>query len=168
MNYTKAPNHIVKKLTENLYRFSYITFRVGNEEYSAKSNRVTSVISLNDTTIRNGYTFDTKINLTGEQLYSKVIDLHSTLKLDARDNANDSSRMIIVDIDEVKVGFVVDQVIDFFYIDENDSKPLDLQSVTTIGDAVIRNVIFNDMPIRIIDFEQILHEKQNPLRFIVQ
>lgn len=147
-------------MSQNFYQFSYITFRVGKAEYSAKCNKVISIIETNDIPLRNDYTLDTWINLPGQHLYSTVIDLHHFFS-EAGENNVDTSRMIIVEIDREKVAFIVDQVIDFFYIEESDPKPLNVKSVTALGDAVIQTATLGDNPIRIIDFEQIMRETQN-------
>ena len=150
----------------HLHHNTYITFKVGGEEYAAESNKVVSIISLQDLMNEKGHTIETRINYIYQDPAPDFIDLHDSLSVKKNDEGMESN-IIITEINKEKVAFLVDEIDDFFYTSEQDERPFVLKSVKTKGEAVIRNVKYKDRLIQILDFEQLLKEKKNrPFRTI--
>ncbi len=143
---------------ENQKQPSIITFNVGDEEFAADGNQVVSIIPIQEVIQKKGLTFDVKFNLPEEVAQSLVVDMHEALQI-PRTEINPQARLLIVESHNLRFAFMVDSVNELRSAEGSGTKSLDIQSVSTRGEAVVCNAMFKDELVHLIDFDQIVREE---------
>jgi len=100
----------------------YLTFRVGNENYGIPISCVTEIVSMQKVTEVPDMPDFVKgvINLRGQVI--PVIDVRLRFKLSTRDY-DDRTCAVVVNLDTMIVGLIVDAVDEVLHIDENSISP---------------------------------------------
>ena len=107
--------------------FKVVTFKVGDEEYALEISNIESVVEmLPITKVPDApYGVEGVINLRGEVM--PVIDGRKKLGSDA--NETDKAKVIIINLDGKKYGFIVDEVREV--LDVNESEIEDVKEIMT-------------------------------------
>jgi len=107
--------------------FKVVTFKVGDEEYALEISNIESVVEmLSITKVPDApYGVEGVINLRGEVM--PVIDGRKKLGSDA--NETDKAKVIIINLDGKKYGFIVDEVREV--LDVNESEIEDVKEIMT-------------------------------------
>ena len=139
----------------------YVVFKLSNESYAVDIMNVSEITEpKKNTKVPNAPDFvDGIINLRGEVI--PIIDLKKRFDIVLKDNNTyKDKRIIVVNMDDKKIGFIVDTASEVLTINENDIDPPsniiagdDRQFITGIGKVEERILI-------ILDLEKILSEEQ--------
>ena len=107
--------------------FKVVTFKVGDEEYALEISNIESVVEmLPITKVHDApYGVEGVINLRGEVM--PVIDGRKKLGSDV--NETDKAKIIIINLDGKKYGFIVDEVREV--LDVNESEIEDVKEIMT-------------------------------------
>jgi len=139
----------------------YLVFRLGDEEYGIDINKITTIIEkdMNIARVPKLPPFlKGVINLRGEII--PVISLR--LKFDLSDDVFDAeTRIIIVKMDEISAGLIVDSVAEVVELDEESTESianiageLSVDYITGVGKA-------GDRIITLLNLEQLVSLKEN-------
>lgn len=104
----------IKNIEIDEYMMEVIVFKLANKEYAFEVKSVAEIMNIVDSTSV-AYTdaeFDGIINIRGQIV--AIISLFEKLNIKA--SINEDSKIIICEIDAVKVGFIVDSVSDILHI----------------------------------------------------
>lgn len=115
-----------------------VVFELSSEYYGVDIHRVESIIKMQEiTSVPHAPEFvDGVINLRGEVL--PVVDLRCRFGLDSIDNTKDT-RIVVVAIDDMKVGMVVDGVSEVLNINSAEIEPPS-PMVTTVDSGFIEGI----------------------------
>ncbi|MCF8240148.1 MAG: chemotaxis protein CheW [Melioribacteraceae bacterium] len=128
-----------------------VSFKIGEEEFGVDILSVHEIIRmLQVTKIPNSPSFvEGVINLRGKVI--PVVDLRSRLRMDKVEH-NQQTRIIVVEINERTIGFIVDEVKEVLRIPENITEPppdmvsgIDAEYITAVGKLDDRLLILLDL-----------------------
>lgn len=148
-----------KKLHDSEELLQLVSFNIENEEYGIDILRVEEIIRIiSITKIPNAPDFiEGVINLRGKVI--PVIDLRTRLKRTKKSHDN-NTRVIVVEVSGMTVGFIVDSVKEVLRIPKNITEPpptlvsgLDSEYITAIGKLEDRLIILLDLD-KVLDFNQ--------------
>lgn len=107
---------------EDTQKGKYLTFSVGKEEYGIEIRHVTEIIGIQEITQVPELPDYLKgiINLRGKII--PVMDVRVRFKKEPKEY-NDRTCIIVVDIEDIAVGLIVDHVAEVLVIGENDIVP---------------------------------------------
>ena len=140
-------------VTEELLQL--VTFQIQEEEFAVNILNIQGInMMMNITTVPNSpYFVEGIINLRGQVI--PVIDLRKRLNLAQIDLTNDS-RIIVVEIDDKTVGFIVDKVKEVLRIDSKITEPPP-PMVSGVGSEFITAVAkLDDRLITLLDLQILL------------
>ncbi|AHM56285.1 chemotaxis protein CheW [Peptoclostridium acidaminophilum DSM 3953] len=138
----------------------YVIFKIKDEEYGVDIMKVKEVSEFKkSTSIPNSPSFvDGIINLRGD--ITPIISLKKKFNIPVEKGYDDSSRIIVVNMNDKLVGFAVDEASQVISIDDSNIDPppeivtgLDRRYINGIGKLQNRIVI-------ILDLEQVLSERE--------
>lgn len=138
-----------KKMTETLLQL--VSFKVGNEEFGIDILKVREINRMMDlTSIPNSPDFvEGIINLRGRVI--PVIDLRAKLQMSRKEKDN-CTRIIVVEVREKTIGFIVDSVNEVLRISEDITEPppelvagINSGYVTAVGKLDDRLLILLDL-----------------------
>jgi purine-binding chemotaxis protein CheW len=142
-------NNIQK--TDNIELLQLVSFHIGDEEFGVNILNVQEIIRIMPITkVPNSPEFvEGVINLRGRVI--PVIDLRIKLKLPKMGH-NNSTRIIVVEINSKTIGFIVDSVSEVLRISEDIIEPppqvvagVDSEYITAVGKLQDRLLILLDM-----------------------
>jgi Chemotaxis signal transduction protein len=134
-----------------------VSFTIGEEEFGVDILKVQEIIRMvNITQVPNSPSYvDGVINLRGKVI--PIIDLRARIGITRREH-NNSTRIIVVDLDGRTVGFIVDSVSEVLRIPRNITEPPPALT-TGIDSAYITSVAkLEDRLIILLDLEKVLTE----------
>ncbi|MFZ5968152.1 MAG: chemotaxis protein CheW [Bacillota bacterium] len=138
----------------------YVIFRLDNEEYGVDIMNVKEISEFKESVkVPNTPKFvDGIINLRGD--ITPIINLKKRFNL-AGSNANEDTRIIVINIQDRQVGFVVDEASQVIRISENDIEPapeivagVDKKYITGVGKLKDRIVLLLDLEYILTDDEK--------------
>jgi purine-binding chemotaxis protein CheW len=150
-------SEIIQKEKQELLQL--VSFNIGSEEFGIDILKVQEIIRLiTITKVPNSPAFvEGVVNLRGRVI--PVIDLRIKLGL-ARKEHNNNTRIIVVDINDTTIGFIVDAVNEVLRIPANITEPppqivagIDSDFITAVGKLEDRLLI-------LLDLEKILVSKE--------
>jgi purine-binding chemotaxis protein CheW len=136
-----------------------VTFKIGNEEFGINILLVQEIIKmLQITKIPNTPEYvEGIINLRGKII--PVVDLRSRLGMNKKD-MNKDSRVIVVEVDNKTIGFIVDSVNEVIRIPANITEPPP-ELITGVDSEYIKSVgKLEDRLLILIDIEKILKSEE--------
>jgi len=136
-----------------------VTFKIGNEEFGINILLVQEIIKmLQITKIPNTPEYvEGIINLRGKII--PVVDLRSRLGMNKKD-MNKDSRVIVVEVDNKTIGFIVDSVNEVIRIPANITEPPP-ELITGVDSEYIKSVgKLEDSLLILIDIEKILKSEE--------
>lgn len=148
-----------KKLHNSEELLQLVSFNIENEEYGIDILRVEEIIRIiSITKIPNAPNFiEGVINLRGKVI--PVIDLRTRLNRTKKSHDN-NTRVIVVEVSGMTVGFIVDSVKEVLRIPKNITEPpptmvsgLDSEYITAIGKLEDRLIILLDLD-KVLDINQ--------------
>ncbi len=139
-----------------------VAFQLDNETYGVNISIVREIIRLQTITEvpKTPYFVEGVINLRGNII--PVIDLHKRFDLSQKDQTQ-HSRIMVVEVEEVTVGMIVDSVSEVLRIpiDKIDPPP---PAISGLDSAYLRGVgKLEDRLIMLLDLNQVLHEKKEEI-----
>ena len=158
---------ILENVEEDTQKGKFLTFVLENEAYGIDIKNVTEIIGIQPiTTVPELPTFIRGIiNLRGKII--PVMDVRLRFKKEFR-NYNDRTCVVVVDINEVSIGLIVDSVSEVVSIpDENIVEPPD---INRYGNRYIKNIAKVDGEVKLLldcnrllnsnEYEEIVNAKQ--------
>lgn len=148
-----------KKHFESEELLQLVSFNIDNEEFGIDILKVEEIIRIiSITKIPNAPDFvEGVINLRGRVI--PVIDLRTRLKREKKPHDN-NTRVIVVEVNGITVGFIVDSVKEVLRIPKNITEPppsivagVDSEYITAIGKLEDRLLILLDLE-KVLDFKQ--------------
>lgn len=139
------------KQKENQELLQLVSFKIGNEEFGIDILKVQEIIRLMTITeVPNSPDFvEGVINLRGRVI--PVIDLRIKLRM-PRIEHNNNTRIIVVEINNTTIGFIVDAVSEVLRIPQNITEPpplivagVDSEYITAVGKLKDRLLILLDL-----------------------
>ncbi len=137
----------------------YVIFKLGNEEYGVDIMKVKEISEFKESTKvpNTPYFVDGIINLRGEII--PIINLKKRFNIEGN-NINSDTRIIVININDKNVGFVVDEASQVLRIDEKD-----IESAPEIIAGVDRQYIngvgkINEKIVILLDLEKILTDEE--------
>jgi purine-binding chemotaxis protein CheW len=149
----------IKQSKEKEEILQLVSFIIENEEFGIDILKVEEIIRIiSITKIPNAPDFiEGVINLRGKVI--PVIDLRTRLNRMRKPHDN-NTRVIVVEVNEITVGFIVDSVKEVIRIPKNITEPppsivagVDAEYITAIGKLEDRLLIFLDLE-KVLDFKQ--------------
>jgi len=138
----------------------FVIFRLGNEKYGVDIMKVKEICEYKASTkVPNAPDFiEGIINLRGEII--PIVNLKKRFKISGADEVSTYSRIIVININEKNVGFIVDEASEVLRINGADIEEapeiitgIDRRFITGVGKV-------NESIILILDLEKILTEKE--------
>ncbi|MCG8540609.1 MAG: chemotaxis protein CheW [Clostridia bacterium] len=139
----------------------YVIFNLGNEEYGVDIMKVKEISEFKESTkVPNApYFVDGIINLRGEII--PIVNLKKRFNIDNNDVDSDT-RIIVINLNERNVGFVVDEASQVLRINDNDIDPapeiiagIERQYITGVGKVDEKIIILLDLEKILTDEEKI-------------
>lgn len=137
----------------------YVIFKLGSEEYGVDIMRVKEISEFKESTkVPNSpYFVDGIINLRGEII--PIINLKKRFNIES-EGINSDTRIIVINLNEKNVGFVVDEASQVLRINDEDIDPapeiiagVDRQYINGVGKI-------DDKIVILLDLEKILSDKE--------
>ncbi|AFS77999.1 chemotaxis protein, CheW-like protein [Gottschalkia acidurici 9a] len=137
----------------------YVVFKLGEEEYGLDIMNVSEIILYQETVkLPNVPSFiDGIINYRGSVI--PIICLKKRFNIELKDNDH-NTRIIIININDNQVGFIVDEASQTIKIDDNDVDPapdivsgIDIKFITGVGKI-------NDRLVLLVDLEKVLTDEE--------
>ncbi len=139
----------------------YVIFNLGNEEYGVDIMKVKEISEFKESTkVPNApYFVDGIINLRGEII--PIVNLKKRFNIDNNDVDSDT-RIIVINLNERNVGFVVDEASQVLRINDNDIDPapeiiagIERQYITGVGKVDEKIIILLDLEKILTDEEKV-------------
>ena len=137
----------------------YVVFKLGEEEYGLDIMNVSEIILYQETVkLPNVPSFiDGIINYRGSVI--PIICLKKRFNINLKDNDH-NTRIIIININDNQVGFIVDEASQTIKLDDNDVDPtpdivsgIDIKFITGVGKI-------NDRLVLLVDLEKVLTDEE--------
>lgn len=140
----------------NIDQKQFLVFRLAKEEYGVDIQKVTTIIEKNMSIARVPKTpeyIKGVINLRGEIV--PVMDLRKKFSLSEIDDTEDT-RIIIIKIDEIAIGLIVDSVVEVLYLADDA-----IENIASISTSMSMDYIFGvgkiqDRIVTILNLEKLI------------
>ncbi|HEY8420989.1 MAG TPA: chemotaxis protein CheW [Thermoclostridium sp.] len=138
----------------------YVIFKVENDEYGADINKVTIIERmLNITRVpKTPQYIKGVINLRGDVI--PVMDLRTRFSLPGKE-ADDNTRIIIIDINGISYGIIVDSVVEVLQFDETSIESVSGFTSNVNLDYISGVAKNNDRLITLLNLEKLISELTN-------
>ncbi|MCG8336104.1 MAG: chemotaxis protein CheW [Proteobacteria bacterium] len=156
---TDFETDLYDELDEDTQKDKYLSFRLGNEEYGIEIRHIIEIIVMQEITKvpdMPGFIIGV-INLRGNVI--SVMDIRKRFGLDSRDY-DDRTCIIVVQINNISIGLIVDTVNEVVDIPENQIDPPP-RTHSGIGSSYIQGMGKIGEKVKILlDIEKILYEEE--------
>ena len=137
----------------------YVIFKLDKEEYGVDIMHVKEISEYKESVkVPSAPSFvDGIINYRG--VITPIINLRRKFKLEIKENTS-STRIIIINLNNKQVGFLVDDASQVLTIDEKDIDPAP-ELITNIDDKFINGIAkINERMVILLDLEKVLNEEE--------
>ncbi|MBL0176722.1 MAG: chemotaxis protein CheW [Ignavibacteria bacterium] len=134
-----------------------ITFVVGNEEFAADGDDITTI--LDSALCADAPDSPQRILPSAGDAGNSTAVFHLGHLLGSKESdASDTAKVLIMDNAKGRVGFIVDRVVEMLNVQESQLRYLVFQSYIQRGAVVIKHAFYEKRFLQMIDFEQITRE----------
>ena len=151
-------NEAMDELEEDTQKGKFLTFSLGSENFGIDIIYVTEIIGIQPITIVPELPDFIKgiINLRGKII--PVMDIRLKFKKESKDY-NDRTCIIVVEVEDLSIGIIVDEVAEVMKIDDENIVPP--PSINKDGKKHIKSIAKNgEVVILILDCEKLLNEDE--------